>query len=212
MPLTKLRNFLVPADSVFFDLMEKQAEVAHAASQELSMLFGDYKNVAAKAGKIRSLENEGDELTRKVYTALNKTFIVPIDHGDISVMASLLDDVLDLTDHTSNLLLIYNIKAPSPAMAKLSSILAAQTAELQSAVAAINSERTYAQVSGHFDKIKRLESEPDEIYTNAVAALFRKKDAIEVLKQKEILDCLEDAIDKAEKAAHHISDIVMKHS
>jgi predicted phosphate transport protein (TIGR00153 family) len=212
LPLTKLRNFLVPQDTIFFDLMERQAKVAHAASQELSVLFRDYRGAAARARKIRELEYEGDQLMREVYTALNRTFIVPIDHSDISVMASLLDDVLDLADHTSHLLLLYEIKAPTPAMAELSSILARQTRELQSAVAAINSARTYAQVSGHFIEIKRLESKADDVYTHAVAALFRRKDAIEVLKQKEILDCLESAIDKAEKAAHHVSDIVMKHS
>jgi len=212
MPLTKLRNFIVPQDTLFFELMEKQAKVAHDASQELSELFKDYRSVSARAAKIRELENEGDLLMRDIYVALNKTFIVPIDHGDISSLASSLDDVLDLADHATHLLLIYKIKKPTPAMAKLASILARQTKELQSAVFAINSARTYANVSSHFNEIKNLEIKADEVYTQALAELFTKKDAIEVLKQKEILDCLENAVDKADKTAHYISDIVMKHA
>jgi uncharacterized protein len=212
MPLTKLRNFFVPQDTLFFDLMEKQAKVASEAAHELSALFRDYSCVAAKAARIRQLEKEGDMLMREIYTALNKTFIVPIDHGDIAVLASSLDDVLDLADHAAHLLVIYKIKKPTPAMAKLSSILASQAKALKSAVSAINSSRTYAHVSGPFAEIKMLEAEADEVYTSALAELFSKKDAIEVLKQKEILDCLENAIDKAEKTAHHISDIVMKHA
>ncbi len=212
MPLTKLRNFLVPQDTVFFELMEKQAKVANEASHELSGIFKDYKGVAAKAARIRNLEGEGDILMREIYTALNKTFIVPIDHSDISVLASSLDDVLDLADNAAHLLIIYRISKPTPAMAKLASILASQTKELQSAVLAINSARTYSNVSSHFGRIKKLEAEADDVYTRALAELFSKKDAIEVLKQKEILDCLENAVDKAEKTAHYISDIVMKHA
>jgi len=212
MPLTKLRNFIVPQDTLFFELMEKQAKTAHEAAQELSGLFRDYKGVFAKAEKIRELENEGDLLMRDIYTALNKTFIVPIDHSDISSLASSLDDVLDLTDHAAHLLVIYKIKKPTPAMARLSAILAGQTKELKSAVSAINSAKTYEKVSSHFTEIKSLEIRADEVYTSALAELFSSKDAIEVLKQKEILDCLENAVDKAEKTAHHISDIVMKHA
>jgi len=212
MPLTKLRNFLVPQDTMFFELMEKQAKIAHEASQELSELFKDYSGVSERSAKIRELENEGDLLMRDIYVALNKTFIVPIDHSDIASLASSLDDVLDLADHAAHLLVIYKIERPTPAMAKLSSILARQTKELQSAVLAINSAKTYEKVSSHFTEIKNLEIKADEVYTQALAELFGSKDAIEVLKQKEILDCLENAVDKAEKTAHHISDIVMKHA
>lgn len=212
MPLTKLRNFLVPQDTVFFELMEKQAKIANEAAHELSGIFKDFRGVTEKAAKIRELESDGDHLMREIYLALNKTFIVPIDHSDIASLASSLDDVLDLADHAAHLLVIYKIKEPTPAMARLSAILARQAKELQSAVAAINSAKTYEKVSSHFSEIKSLEAEADEVYTSALAELFSRTDAIEVLKQKEILDCLENAVDKAEKTAHHISDIVMKHA
>ena len=178
MPLNKLKNLIVPQDSVFFDLMEKQAKTAHAASQELSALMQDYRGVQEKSKKIRELEHRGDELMRDVYGALNRTFIVPIDHADISTLASSLDDVLDLTDHTANLFVMYEIEAPTPAMVEMAGILASQTGELRSAVAAINNSRTYAKVPAHCNEIKRLEMTADGIYNQAVAALFKKKDAI----------------------------------
>ncbi|MCX6769808.1 MAG: DUF47 family protein [Candidatus Micrarchaeota archaeon] len=212
MPLTKLRNLLVPQDTLFFDLMEKQAEIANSAAHELSEIFKEYSGVPEKAARIKELENQGDLLMRDIYIALNKTFIVPIDHSDISSLASSLDDVLDMVDDAANLLIIYKIEKPTPAMAKLASILARQTKELRSAVSAIHSAKTYDKVSGHFAEIKNLEIKADEIYTQALAELFTKKDAIEVLKEKELLDCLENAVDKADKTAHYISDIVMKHS
>ena len=55
MPLKKLKKLIVPQDEIFFELMQKQAETAHASSQALSELFGDYKN----------LEKNGANLQRK---------------------------------------------------------------------------------------------------------------------------------------------------
>jgi predicted phosphate transport protein (TIGR00153 family) len=212
MPLTKLKNFLVPQDDIFFKLMEKQAETAHTAAQELSKLLEDYNKANKESKKIRDLEHQGDELMRNLYTALNKTFIVPIDHTDISALANALDDILDLIDQTATLMVAYEITTPTPAMIQLTRLLVSQTSELQKAVAAINHSRTYHKVPEYCNKIKHFEIKADEVYVQAIAALFKKTDAIEVLKQKEILDCLESATDKTDKAAQNISDIVMKHS
>ncbi|MBI5046942.1 DUF47 family protein [Candidatus Micrarchaeota archaeon] len=212
MPLSKIKNFLVPQESAFFDLMQKQAETAELAAHALSDLLSDYKNMHERVKKIRELEHKGDQLMRDIYTDLNKTFIVPIDHGDISTLAGALDDVIDLVDHAATLMVAYEIETPSPEMVHLTSILVAQTQELKSAVVAINHQKTYGNVSNHCKNIKNLENKADEFYINAIAGLFKKKEPLEVMKNKEILDCLESAIDKVDKASQYISDIVMKHA
>ena len=212
MPLTRLKNLLVPQDGLFFELMQKQAEIAHASSQALCHLLSDHHNMKKNAAKIRELEHQGDQLMRDLYTALNKTFIVPIDHTDISTLGSALDDVIDLIDHVSTLLVIYKIAKPSPAMIQLAELIYNQTHELKSAVASINHSRTYGEVAKYCTKIKSFENKADEVYIHAIEALFGKKEPLEVIKQKEILECLESTTDKIDKAAQHISDIVMKHS
>ncbi|VVC03487.1 Uncharacterised protein [Candidatus Bilamarchaeum dharawalense] len=212
MPLNRIKKFLVPEDNVFFELMEKQADTAHLGSVALYDLLKDFNNVESKTKKIKDLEHIGDQLTREVYTALNKTFIVPIDHSDISTLTSALDNVLDLLDHTATMFFVYGIEKPTPPMIQLAELLVEQTKELKNAVAAINHSRTYSKVAQHCNKIKQLEIRADEVYVNAIAALFKKKEPMEVIKQKEILECLESATDRADKAAQIISDIVMKHA
>ena len=212
MPLNKLKNLLVPQDGLFFELMQKQAEIAHESSQEFRHLLIDHHNMQKNAAKIRELEHQGDQLMRDLYTALNKTFIVPIDHTDISTLASALDDVIDLIDHVSTLFVIYKIVKPSPAMIQLAELVANQTHELKSAVAAINHSRTYGEVAKHCTKIKGFENKADEVYIGALEVLFEENEPLDVIKQKEILECLESTTDKIDKAAQHISDIVMKHS
>lgn len=211
MPLKKLKHILVPQDDIFFKLMEMQAETAHEAAKALFDLLNNYQDIEQKCAKIKNFEHEGDKLMRDVYTALNKTFIVPIDHSDISTLAGALDDVLDLTDQMATLMVAYGVVGPSHPMVQLGEILVKQTEELKHAVAAINHSKTYGNVTRHCTEIKRLENKADEVYIHAITALFKKSEAIEVIKQKEILGCLELATDKADKAAQHISDIVMKH-
>lgn len=212
MPLNRIKKLIVPQENIFFELMEKQADKAYEAAQVLANLFTDYNDVQKKAEKIKEIEHQGDYLTRDVYTALNKTFIVPIDHADISTLASALDNVLDLVDQTAILLVAYDIKTPPPAMVQLSKLLVIQTQELKNAVVSITHSKTYNKAYAYCDKIKQCEIKADEEYIRAITALFKGTDPIVVLKHKEILDCLESATDKADHAAQHISDIVMKHS
>lgn len=212
MPLNRIKKMIVPQEDIFFVLMEKQADKACEAAHVLSDLFDNYKDVKAKADAIKEIEHQGDFLTRDVYTALNKTFIVPIDHGDISALASALDNVLDLIDQTAILLVAYDIKNPPAAMIQLSKLLVIQTEELKQAVAAITHAKTYSKVFAHCDKIKNCEIKADEEYIRAISLLFKGTDSIVILKHKEILDCLESATDKADHASQLISDIVMKNS
>src|SRR3989338_10782830 len=137
MPLKTLRRLILPHDALFFDLMLKQAETACAASSALSDLLHNYGDLATAAARIRDLEHEGDQQVRDVYTALRTTFIVPIDHSDISLLAGALDDITDIIDHMSATLVAYRITKPTPVMAQLAEVLARQTGALEKAVAAI---------------------------------------------------------------------------
>ncbi|MBI5227477.1 DUF47 family protein [Candidatus Micrarchaeota archaeon] len=212
MPLNKLKQLFVPNDGNFFELMQKQAEIACASSAILCDMLVDHTDLKVKTNKIRLLEHEGDQLMREIYTSLNNTFIVPIDHGDISSLASGLDDIIDLIDHISTLFVIYKLDQPSPPMVQLSKIVMEQATELKSAVAALNHSRTYGQVAKHCNKIKSLENKADEIYLRAIEELFDQNDPILIIKQKELLECLESTTDKIDKVAQHISDIMMRHS
>ncbi|MBS3070537.1 DUF47 family protein [Candidatus Micrarchaeota archaeon] len=212
MPLKALKRLILPHDALFFDLMLKQAQTAHAASQTLSVLLHDYADVEKTAAKIRDFEHEGDQQVRDVYTALRTTFIVPIDHSDISLLSGALDDVTDIIDHMSATLVAYRITKPTPVMAQLAEVLARQTGALEKAVAAIRDSKTYGDAAAHCKEVKRLEDEADALYTAAIGELFKSNDAVEIIKQKDVLSCLEMATDKTDKASQIVSDIILKHA
>ncbi|MFI5136062.1 MAG: DUF47 domain-containing protein, partial [Chitinophagales bacterium] len=60
-------------------------------------------------------------------------------------------------------------------------------------------------------RINSIENHADDIFNNAVAKLFDdEKNAIEIIKMKEILSALETATDKAEDCANVLESIVVK--
>ena len=62
-------------------------------------------------------------------------------------------------------------------------------------------------------EINRLENEADRAHQAAVQALFQdEKDAIAVMKWKEILDFLEQATDRCEDVANVLEGVVVKHA
>jgi uncharacterized protein Yka (UPF0111/DUF47 family) len=62
-------------------------------------------------------------------------------------------------------------------------------------------------------EINRLENEADRAHQAAVQALFKdEKDAVAIMKWKEILDFLEQATDRCEDVANVLEGVVVKHA
>ncbi len=212
MPLSKIKQMIVPSEGAVLDKLVLQSDLAHQASSELVRLLSDYQDVHAAAKRIKELEQEGDEAAHAVYAELNRTFIVPFDHADVSSLATALDDILDLTNASARFLSVYDIRNPAPTLLILAQVLQKQTLQLQQAVKAIRSPKTFSDAANVCVEINRLENEADDAYAKGLAELFKGKDAVEILRQKTVFDCLEAATDKVERAANVVSDIVMKHS
>ena len=62
-------------------------------------------------------------------------------------------------------------------------------------------------------EINRLENEADRAHQAALRRLFEEeKDAIQIIKWKEILDFLEAATDRCEDVANVLEGVVVKHA
>ena len=68
------------------------------------------------------------------YYKLNETLIAPLDHEDISRLASLYDDVLDYIFATANRLELYGVKKPTPAMKGFARIIRSQVEHINKAM------------------------------------------------------------------------------
>jgi predicted phosphate transport protein (TIGR00153 family) len=201
---------LLPRDEKFFELFDQLASHLTTSAGMLDTLFGDPKNVQQHVKSIKDVEHAADGLTASVNQRIDKSFITPIDREDIHMLASRLDDVIDLLDGTARRFAMLHITEVLPPARKLSGILLRAAKEIQSAVKEM---RRSAAVNQHVQKIKQLEEEGDAVYHEAVGALFTgQPNPIEVIKWKEMYDTLEHAIDSCMGVAQALQSISLKNA
>jgi hypothetical protein len=101
---------------------------------------------------------------------------------------------------------------PSDAMTKLMAVLVKATEVLKTAIPKLR-KHAYGEVMKEVKVIKGLEKQGDQIYRDAVSALFRDAsiDAKALLREKGVLEDLENAIDSCEDVAELLTNLSVKH-
>ena len=203
-----MRLRLIPREESFFDLFELLAAKVSEGADELHDLLENYSDLDRKAGRVLDIEHEGDELTHEVMKRLNTTFITPFDREDIHHLASSLDDVLDHIEATAEYLQLHKIEAPLPQMVALSETLATGARITAEAMPLL---RNMKAMEKYWVEINRLENEGDRYYRRTIAELFSGDyKAMDVLKWKDIIENIEQAIDRLEDVANTVESIVLK--
>jgi predicted phosphate transport protein (TIGR00153 family) len=201
---------LIPRDDQFFELFDQLAAHLATSAQMLDTLFGDTAHAAQHVRAIKDVEHRADLLTAAISQRIDKSFITPIDREDIHMLASRLDDVIDLLDGVSRRFEMLHITESTPASRRLTGVLVRAANEIKGAVADMRKPRI---VNEHVALIKRLEEEGDTIYHDAVGALFAgTPDPIAVIKWKEMYDTLEHAIDSCMGVAQVLQSISLKNA
>ncbi len=206
-----IRGILLPRDKLFFALLERESKNVLAGAQEFQHLISNYDSLAEKRNRIKQLEHDGDEIVHEIYFHLSKSFVTPIDREDIAKLASLYDDVLDYTYAIVNRLYLYEIDAPTEAMRKFTEIIMKSVEEIDVAFASFN-ELTAPGIEERCNEVDRLENEADTLLNESVADLFKSKDAIHIMKLKEIYELMEIVTDKCEDVVLVIRNIILEYS
>jgi uncharacterized protein len=210
MGLQDIVRFLAPKEDHFFDFLEKQADAAHRGALAMSEL----KNGTAQAAtdKIQEIEHEGDGLFRGLEDALAKTFVTPIDREDLHKLSDELDDILDLTNGAARAYSLYGVKKTTEPMIALIDILIRSTEILKNAMPLLRKHQ-YLQLTEATRATRKLEKEADAVYRKAVSDLFRDDaiDAKVLLREKAVLEDLENAIDHCTYVASTLGLLAVKH-
>ena len=201
----------LPREEKFYALFNKQVDLITQASRLLldGVRAGNSK-LAETANQIVALEHAGDEIIHEIFTRLNQTFITPLDPEDIHNLSSRLDDVLDGIEDAAHRMVAYRLESIPARMIVLSEIIHTCCQTLAKAFLALEKNE---QVMADCIEVNRLENEADNLVRSAVAELFAtEKDAIALIKQKEIYDFLEATTDSCEDVADVLQNVVVKNS
>lgn len=216
MSLNSIFQYFVPKDKkIFFPLFEQAASNVVAIATVLVEAVNS-SNPATREElykQIDKLENKGDELTHQIYLELGKNFITPFDREDIHALATAIDDVADNIQGAANRMSLYRIDEFDESIRKLCELILQASTDLEKAVRELKDLRNVRNIADSCIRINSVENQADYVFDRAVADLFLyERDAIKLIKYKEILAALETATDMCEDAANVMESILVKNA
>lgn len=206
-----LKEWIIPQDHKFFNILEEIAENGVKAAAALDVLLQADAEPKLQAEKIKEIEHHGDELVHDMYGLLNSSFITPIDHGDLALLVSGLDDFVDYIDASASRISLYKVE-PTEGMRSMGALIKRQSQELEGAIHGLRDLGDPQATERACIEVHSLENAADSILNEGLATLFEGEDAIHIIKHKEVYENLETATDAAEEAANIIGDILMKNA
>ena len=199
-----------PNDTTFYDLFTESAQHLLTGSALLAEMLGEGADHEDVARRMREAEHAADETTHRIFQRVNSTFVTPFDREDIYALGSGLDDVMDMMDEAVDLILLYEVAVLPPELSTQAEILQ-RCAELTAeAMPRLQSPQGLEE---YWIEVNRLENAGDKNNRRTLAKLFSGEyKTIEVLKLKDIVESLEEAIDAFEKVANIVEQIAVKES
>ncbi|GGR57670.1 putative phosphate transport protein (TIGR00153 family) [Nocardioides luteus] len=205
-----MRFRIRPVDTSFYDLFTESATHLVGGVALLAEMLSDTADREDVARRMRDAEHAADETTHALVKKVNSTFVTPFDREDIYALGSGLDDVMDSMDEVVDQIFVYGVETIPPELSDQVTVLQ-RCAELTAA--AMPNLRSMTELSEYWIEINRLENQGDKNHRRILAKLFSGEyDAMEVLKLKDIVESLEDAIDGMEKVANTVEQIAVKES
>jgi uncharacterized protein Yka (UPF0111/DUF47 family) len=121
--------------------------------------------------------------------------------------------LLDAIDSIAERLVLFEISESSGVSIRAAQVLEASILALTKAVELLPNARARAQeILRLCEEIGSLESEADELYRQAIAELFNSgKDALFIMKWRDIYEQLEAATDVCEDVANTLEGVVLEY-
>lgn len=205
-------NFL-PRNPRFFDYFDRDTEVLVRTAECFCHFLESAGDPRENSKQLKELEHEADRVTHEAMELLHRSFITPLERGDLRRLILALDEIVDYLDDAARRIAIYEVGSILPEVCPMGKILIDLAKAVQAAVHDLRNLRTKNQVLEHCIEIQRLENLGDHLHHIALAAIFKKgMDPLLVMKWKEIIDLIEAAMDAAEEVAHVIEGIVLENA
>lgn len=204
-------SLFFPKQPEFFkDLHELNGHLFSIVSlfSEFVKEFNNFKQYSKKASDIEHL---GDDKTHEIITKLNSSFITPIDREDIYLLAHQLDDIIDLVENVIHNIELYDVKNKFFGLEIFAPIMLSASEEMGKMLAVMEKLKHSEELLAIKLRIHKLEDKADIAFAEAISKLFTTEtNPITVIKIKDILENLEQIIDKFQTVCNIIEGIVVK--
>ncbi|MBR2119136.1 MAG: DUF47 domain-containing protein [Afipia sp.] len=205
---------LLPREERFFDLFARHSQaVVHGAEALEGMMRGG-EETPVYCQRVNQFENDADQITREVLTAVRRTFITPFDRGDIKNLITAMDDAIDQMQQTAKAVMLFEVRIFEPPMREIGAILV-QCANLVGRALPLMQSMgpNVTTLTALTEEITRLEGRVDDLNDIGLKELFLKHrdgSAMDFVVGAEIYKHLEKVADRFDDVANEINSIVIE--
>lgn len=166
-----------------------------------------------KVVELKAIEHEGDAITKRIFLALNSTFITPFDRDDLREIAADLDDIVDYIEGVALSFVVFELAESPSALRQFAFILKEMADEIDRITSLLWDQSNEQKIQGGMVRISELENQADALYTSVIGELFKNGgNPIEIMKWKEVYEGLESACDACKEYTHAIGNVVLKNA
>ena len=207
------RAFL-PKEERFFDLFARHAAVVSQGAEALQGVLRGGDETPVYCQRVNQFENDADNITREVLTAVRRTFITPFDRGDIKSLITSMDDAIDQMQQTAKAVMLFEVRSFEPTMREMGGLLVECANLVGRALPLLQSiGANVLLLTSITEELTKLEGRVDDLHDIGLKELFlkhRNANTMDFIVGAEIYDRLEKVADRFDDVANEINSIVIE--
>jgi hypothetical protein len=199
----------------FFPMFDSMAEIALQSANKLNNYLAGSSDISPKDlyGEIKALENQADDVVHHVYDTMGSTFVTPFDREDIQKLISKIDDVIDLVNATSQKIFLYEPVRLPERIREMSQLIVIGCEQIRIAVGELGRLKKNKVVVKAVVMMDEVEKKADDVFHEMLSDLFdHETNAVELVKNKKIIETMEMATDRIEDVADVFRTLMLKAS
>ncbi len=205
---------LLPHEARFFDLFAQHSQTIVQGAEALQGVLRGGDDVLAYCQKVNQFEQQADDITRNVLTAVRRTFITPFDRVDIKDLITSMDDAIDQMQQTAKAVTLFEVKQFEQPMREIGAILVDCSRLVVRALPLMQAiGDNVTTLTAITEELTKLEGRVDDLHDIGLKELYlkhRNANAMDYIVGAEIYDHLEKVADRFDDVANEINSIVIE--
>lgn len=214
MKIDRFLQLFVVKEKKFYPLYKELGNTAVEVADKLLVLLQEHhpEQQTGIYKIIKAEEVKGDHIRNTLFDELKNTFVTPFDREDVHTLALRIDNFIDFVHDASRRVVMYKAKRIDDPLISMGKYILEDARVLNEIMSLLESVPKKNEVVRQLcDRINDIEHRVDDLYEQYMGDVFaNEKDAIELVKLKNIVQALEDATDKAKEVSDAVRSIILK--
>src|SRR5471032_483836 len=207
-------RYFLPKEERFFELFARHSQTVVKGAEALQGMLKGGDETPVFCQRVNQFENDADNITREVLTAVRRTFITPFDRVDIKNLITSMDDAIDQMQQTAKAVILFEVRSFEPPMREIGTILVECANLVGRALPLMQSiGDNVSMLTAITEEVTKLEGRVDDLHDIGLKELFlkhRNASAMDFVVGAEIYKHLEKVADRFDDVANEINSIVIE--